>query len=101
MNKKEATVTIALKKHTLSCKVEYDTLEDLVSSVNELLTPEEEPLNPAFIADNACILLPPCDGGGAYKWNVTLAHYCFGEGYISETRLAEGIFKAENALKMS
>jgi hypothetical protein len=82
----------------LTCKVEYDTLEDLVSSVNELLTSEGGPFDQAFVADNTCIHLPECDGGGIYKWNLTLAHYCFGEGHISETRMVEELFCEENAL---
>jgi hypothetical protein len=42
--------------------------------------------------------MPECDGGGAYPWNTTLAHYCFGKGRISETRLVEELFKRENRL---
>jgi hypothetical protein len=97
MNKKEAQVTIALK-YSVACKFEYDTLEDLASSVNEFLALEEESFNPASIPEGACIRLPECDGGGTYKWNATLARYCFGEGHISETRMVEELFCEENTL---
>jgi hypothetical protein len=93
--KKEAALIIAPKR-TISARVWYDTLEDLASSVNELLTSEEIPFDFSFVSDDAIISLPKCDGGGTYPWNPTLAHYCFGKGHINETRLVEELFKREN-----
>jgi hypothetical protein len=79
MNKKEASVVITAKRSS-TCKVEYETLEDLISSVNELLTPGEEPLNPVFIEKDIRIRLSKRDGGGIYEWDDILAHYRFGGG---------------------
>ena len=68
----------------ISYQIEYKTLEDLLTSINELL--EEFSID---YSDNCSITLP-CGKTG--KWCVTYAHYCFAEGRISETQLAEYIF---------
>jgi hypothetical protein len=91
MNKKTARVTIALKRN-FYCNVEYDTLEDLVSSVNELFFELD------YNGDSTTITLPECDGGRTYPWNVTAAHYCFAKGRITETQFVDEMFKEENAL---
>jgi hypothetical protein len=94
--KKVALVTIALKRN-FTCKIEFDTLEDPVSSVHKLLT-EVEPFNYVDAGDFTTVTLPECEGGSTYRWNPTLDHYCFGEGHISETRMADEMFAEENAL---
>jgi hypothetical protein len=94
MNKKEALVVITAKRSS-TCKVEYETLEDLVSSVNELLTPGEEPLNPVLIEKDTRIRLSKRDGGGVYEWDDSLAHYCFGKGCISKARMVNELFRKE------
>jgi hypothetical protein len=72
-------------------------LEDLVSSINELFTDTE--ISFTFDAGDATtITLPECDGGLNYKWNGTLAHYCFAHGRISVSDLVNEMFKEEHAL---
>jgi hypothetical protein len=93
--KKTAVVSITTKRD-FTCKVEYDTLEDLVSSVNELFFIDDH--HSVSLAESARITLPECDGGCTFPWNVTIAHYCFGKGRITEAQLVEEMFKEENAL---
>jgi hypothetical protein len=92
---KTAVVTITTRKE-FTCKVEYDTLEDLVSSVNELFIVEDEYL--ITLAYSARITLPECDGGCTFAWNVNLAHVCFDKGRITEAQFVEELFKPENAI---
>jgi hypothetical protein len=93
--KKVALVTITTRKE-FTYEVEYDALEDLVSSVNELFFVDDH--YSISLADSARITLPECDGGCTFPWNVTYAHYCFGKGRITETQLVEEMFKEENAI---
>jgi hypothetical protein len=96
MNKK-AILFVITPECSFTRKIEYGTLENLVSSVNELLTSGEAPFY-LIDPDDARIRLPEFDGGGTYKWSLLLAHYCFGEGHISETRMVEELFCEENML---
>lgn len=84
-----ALVATTTKSGKQSYSIEYDTLSDLSQSIFELLS------------ESACLLFTTTVSlptGETYRWNVTLAHYCFAHGRISIAKFIEHQFTEETAL---
>jgi hypothetical protein len=90
---KFSLTNVTLNYQVFSIDVEYDTLVDLVESVEDLLQEiegTEEFTNTPH--NEIAICLPECDGGGCFLWDADAADDCFVEKIKDVDTLVKEIF---------
>ena len=88
--KQLAIIQIAIK-HPMRCYIEYETIEDLVNSISELLSHLEN----LDYYQKVSVMLP---SGETYPWLDVAAHYCFDKGRISVADFVNEMFGKEVAV---
>lgn len=96
MNKKtsaEKTATVFTDYDGKFHSISYVEISDLLSSVNELLTEHY----PGVFDDDVRITLSDTQ---SFMWNYTIAHYCFGEGRITEQEAVEAMLEEKKGVAL-